>query len=246
MSEDEFVHAVTEGQSAAPMYFLYAATRNRQAHDTLDESQPVTMLDLDEVLALQADGAYVIDGRDPAVFAAGHLRGSINVGLEGRYAEYVGEVVPAGSRIVVIAEDGHEQEALVRLARIGFDEVVGALARPLLTLAERPDVVEQSSRLTAAQLAAARQLPDLQLVDIRADGEVALGMLEGARQIPLPTLVRRAGELDPEAPTVVYCAGGYRSSIAASTLRALGFADVSDVIGGYEACRPAPTEGGAR
>ncbi|MFV0309652.1 MAG: MBL fold metallo-hydrolase [Desertimonas sp.] len=235
MSEDQFVDAVTEGQTTAPMYFLYAANRNRQAHETLDEHEPVTMLGLDEVLASQAEGAVVIDGRDPADFAAGHLRGSINVGLDGRFAEYVGEVVPAGSPIVVIAADGDQQEAMVRLARIGFDEVVGALEHPLAAFAGRPDHVERASRLTAAQVSAARELPDLQLIDVRNDGEVAEGMLEGARHIPLAALVRRLEGLDPQSPTIVYCAGGYRSSIAASTLRANGFADVSDIIGGYAA-----------
>lgn len=236
MSEDQFVDVVTEGQSSAPMYFSYAANRNRQAHDTLDEDAPITALDLDEVLARQAAGAVVVDGRDNTSFAAGHLRGSINVGMEGRFAEYVGEVVPAGSSIVVVTDPEHEQEAVVRLARIGFDDVVGSLAQPSVAFADRPDVIEQASRLTAAQLLARRaELADVQIVDVRNDGEVADGMLDGAIHIPLAALVRRLDELDPNRPTVVYCAGGYRSSIAASTLRANGFADVSDVIGGYQA-----------
>ena len=236
MTEDQFVDVVTEGQPSAPMYFSYAANRNREAHATLDEDAAVTALDLGEVVARQADGAVVVDGRDNTSFAAGHLRGSINVGMEGRFAEYVGEVVPAGSSIVVVTDPEHEQEAVVRLARIGFDDVLGSLAQPTVAFAGRPELIEQASRLTAAQLAARRvDLDDVQLVDVRNDAEVADGILDGAIHIPLAGLVRRLSELDPTRPTVVYCAGGYRSSIAASTLRANGFSDVSDVIGGYQA-----------
>ncbi len=244
MSEDEFVHAVTEGQSVAPLYFSFAANRNRQAHEVLDEHAPVRQLSIDEVLAHQAAGGAVIDGRDPADFAAGHLRGSINVGLGGRYAEYVGEVVRPGTPIVVVTNPGDEHEAVVRLARIGFDDVVGALDRPEHAFVERPDLVDRASRLTVGELDRVRETtPGLQLLDVRNAGEISDGMIEGARHIPLAALLDRLGELDPEAPTVVYCAGGYRSSIAASTLRKYGFADVSDVLGGYGACaiRPAPT-----
>jgi rhodanese-related sulfurtransferase len=237
MSEEEFVAAVTEGQSVAPLYFSFAANRNRQAHETLDEHADVPALSLDEVLAHQAAGGAVVDGRDAADFAAAHLRGSINVGLGGRYAEYVGEVIRPGTPIVVVTAPGEEAEAVVRLARIGFDDVVGALDRPEQAFVEHPEVVARASRLTAQELAEVRaRAPGLQLVDVRNASELADGALDGAVNVPLPALLDRLGELDPHAPTVVYCAGGYRSSIAASALRAHGFDDVSDVLGGYGAC----------
>jgi rhodanese-related sulfurtransferase len=237
MSEVDFVAAVTDGQTAPPMYFSFASARNRQAHLTLESDRAVPMLSVEEVVSLQRDGAVVLDGRDAADFAAGHLRGSINVGLGGRFAEYAGEVVPAGTRLVVVADPGQEHEAVVRLARIGFDTVAGALASPTEAFLEHPELVERASRLTAARLEQVRgSTPDLQLVDVRNRGEVAGGALGGALHIPLPTLVDRLGELDRSRPTVVYCAGGYRSSIAASALRAFGFVDVSDLIGGYAAC----------
>jgi hydroxyacylglutathione hydrolase len=245
MSEEEFVAAVTEGQSVAPLYFSFAANRNRQAHDTLDEHADVPALSLDQVLAHQAAGGAVVDGRDAADFAAAHLRGSINVGLGGRYAEYVGEVIRPGTPIVVVTAPGEEAEAVVRLARIGFDDVVGALDRPEQAFVEHPEVVARASRLTAQELAEVRaEAPGLQLVDVRNASELADGALDGAVNLPLPALLDRLGELDPHAPTVVYCAGGYRSSIAASALRAHGFDDVSDVLGGYGAC--ALTGGGQR
>ena len=142
-----------------------------------------------------------------------------------------GEVVAADRDVVLIAEPDTAIEARNRLARIGFDRVIGYL--PVTTVAvER---LRAASRLTATQLAAV-SAPDVQLVDVRGLGEVRTsGRVPGAVVVPLPELVRRLGELDPARPTVVYCAGGYRSSIAASTLRAAGFADVSDLIGGFGA-----------
>lgn len=236
MSEDEFVAAVTEGQSVAPAYFPYAAVRNRQDHPLFDEEVPVPSLTLDEVVAHQHRGAVVIDGRDDRSFAAGHLRGSVNVGLSGRFAEYAGEVMEPGTPIVLVTDPGHEAEAATRLARIGFDHVLGALAEPEAAFAGRPDLVEPLSRLSATALAERMAtVPDLQLVDVRNPGELDVGTIPGARPISLPALLRRMGELDPTAPTVVHCAGGYRSAIAASLLRAHGFTDVSDLLGGYTA-----------
>jgi glyoxylase-like metal-dependent hydrolase (beta-lactamase superfamily II)/rhodanese-related sulfurtransferase len=244
MSEDAFVAAVTDGQPAAPLYFAFAADRNRRERATLHESDPVPVLDLDALLRAQADGAAVVDSRDPADFAAGHLRGSINVGLGGRFAEYAGEVIRAGTPLVLVTEPGHEQEARVRLGRIGFDTVLGALDQPLVAFATRPEVVEQSSRLAVDDLIErTKAIPGLQIVDVRGAGEVeADGMLPGARHVPLAQLLDRMDELDPALPVVVTCASGYRSSIAASVLRAHGFEDVSDLLGGFGACRVAGME----
>jgi rhodanese-related sulfurtransferase len=241
MSVEAFVAAVTDGQPAAPLYFAFAADRNRRERDRLREDDPVLALDLDAVLDAQSSGAAVIDSRDPADFAAGHLLGSINVGLGGRFAEYAGEVVRPGTPLVLISEPGLEQEARVRLSRIGFDTVLGALARPLAAFADRPDTVEQASRLAVTELVERQgALSGLQIVDVRGAGELeAEGAVPGGRHVPLAQLLDRMGELDPAAPTVVTCASGYRSSIAASVLRASGFADVSDLLGGLGAWKAA-------
>jgi rhodanese-related sulfurtransferase len=178
----------------------------------------------------------LIDGRDPEDFARGHLAGSVNVGLGGRYAEFAGSVVPSDVDIVLVVDEGFEVEAKNRLGRIGFDRVVGHLGRPHVAMAEHPELVRSASRLTARQFGDRRsELADLQLVDVRNPGEVRLGAIPGATAIPVGQLGSRLGELDPTAPTVVYCAGGYRSSVAASMLRQAGFGDVSDIIGGFTA-----------
>jgi glyoxylase-like metal-dependent hydrolase (beta-lactamase superfamily II)/rhodanese-related sulfurtransferase len=237
IDEDEFVRLVTEGQSVAPLYFGFDAQRNREMRALLDETTPPPALTIDEVVKLQADGAVVLDTRDPQEFAAGHLRGSRNVGLNGRFAEYAGDVIRPDDRVVVVGEPGTETEAMVRLARIGFDVVVGYLDKPYRTFVARPDLVVSSSRVTAAQLDAARtSTPHLVVVDVRNPGEIeASGAIPGARSIPLARLLESLDGLDPSAPTVVHCAGGYRSSIAASVLASVGFTDVSDLVGGYDA-----------
>ena len=124
----------------------------------------------------------------------------------------------------------------MRLARIGFDRVLGALADPVATFVAHPEHVEQLSRLTADALAdRLGSVPGIVLIDVRNPGELGHGTVSGARTISLPSLLTRMDELDPKAPTVVYCAGGYRSAIASSLLRAHGFVDVSDLVGGYAA-----------
>lgn len=240
MSVDDFVRAVTEGQSAPPAYFSFDATRNRQLHAILDEAAPPPPLDLAGVIRRQRTGAIVLDTRDPEEFAVGHLLGAVNVGLSGRYAEYAGGVVQPGVPIVLVTDPGLELEAKNRLARIGFDTVVGHLADPIRAMQEHPDDVVRSSRVDVAGLdAALAGQPELQLVDVRQPGEVALGVIPGAITIPLTRLNEQLARLDASRPTIVYCAAGYRSSIAASRLAAAGFTDVSDLVGGYGAWQAA-------
>jgi len=231
-----FVELVTEGQPPAPDYFVYDAILNRQDRPLLDETALPPALDFAGFEAAAADGAMVIDGRDPEDFGRGHLIGSINVGLNGRYAEFAGSTIPSDKDILLVTDPGFELEAKNRLGRIGFDRVVGYLENPLQVMAQNPEKTQSASRLTAAQFAERQgSIAGLQLVDIRNPGEVRLGTIEGASSIPVGQLPARVDELDPHAPTVVFCAGGYRSSVGASVLREAGFDDVSDILGGYAA-----------
>ena len=236
MSEDAFVHAITEGQSVAPLHFAYTAEANHRLHELLDDAQPPPELDLEEVRRLRREGAVVIDGRSAESFASGHLRGSVNIGLDGRFAEYAGDVVRPDQALIVVTEVGRQLEARVRLARIGFDRVVGAVADIDRLLAERPDLADRARRMSASEVADWRSVePGLQVVDVRNPGEQATGVVPGAIAIPLAALLDRHQVLDARAPTVVYCAGGYRSSAAASLLRSLGLSQVADVQGGFGA-----------
>jgi len=235
LTEDAFVAAVTEGQPARPRYFAFDARANTEMRPLLDEHPPAP-LNVDEVLARRDAGAILLDPREPADFAAGHLAGSVNVGLQGRFAEWAGNVLPADRDIVLVGDPALAAEAKVRLARVGLDRVVGQLADPAPVFTARPDLAERSSRLTIGQLAELAGLqPDLQLVDVRAAAETANGTIPGAVEIPLTVLADSLDAMDRNRPVVAYCATGYRSVVAASTVAAAGFTDVSDLLGGYSA-----------
>jgi glyoxylase-like metal-dependent hydrolase (beta-lactamase superfamily II)/rhodanese-related sulfurtransferase len=236
MSEDDFVAAVTEGQPVRPNYFSFDAQRNREQRALLDETSAPPALELVEVLERVTEGAVALDTREPADFAAGHLNGAINVGLEGRFAEWAGDVLDPDSRIVLVGDPAAGLESSVRLARIGFDGVIGYLADPTQLFFDRPDLVVTSSRLTSDRLAQLiEEGQPLQIVDVRSPGETSSGTIPGAVKIPLPALVASVSTLDRAAPTVINCASGYRSVVASSLLTSAGFSDVSDLVGGIAA-----------
>ncbi|HEX2895257.1 MAG TPA: rhodanese-like domain-containing protein [Marmoricola sp.] len=233
MSEDEFLAVVTAGQPAAPEYFVYNAILNRKEREVRELGAKLPALDEDQVAAALADGAVVIDARDPQEFAAGHLRGAINVPVDGRMAETVGMVVGPDTPVVLMAPEGEEQEAAIRLVRIGFDRALGYIVDTEAYLLAHQDQVQQASRLTPYRFDELRDTCDLQVIDLRNAGELAEGTIPGTVHLPLAELRRRMDELDSNKPTVLHCAGGWRSSVGASLLRAAGFPDVSDVLGGY-------------
>ncbi|MFF9628004.1 MULTISPECIES: rhodanese-like domain-containing protein [Streptomyces] len=237
MSRDEFVAIVTAGQSAAPGYFGYDAALNRQDRALFDPAAAPRPLTAEEFTARRAAGAVVVDTRDPQAFAAGHLRGALNIPADGRFAEQAGTVLPADAELLVVADQNREEEIVTRLARIGFDRVGGYLRSPDDALAALAEEVAPASRLTVAQVRAALDgdTPPV-VVDVRNCGERAEhGAVDGALHIALGELPRRLDEIPRDRPLVLHCAGGHRSSIAASLLRHHGFTDVSDILGGYAA-----------
>jgi hydroxyacylglutathione hydrolase len=239
-----FMDLVTEGQPPAPGYFGYDAILNRKDRGLLDEAKMPTAMTYEQARKTIDGGAVLVDGRAPEEFAQGHLRGAVNIGLAGRYAEFAGSVLPSDVDVVLFTEPGTELEGKNRLARIGFDRVVGYVADPFRAMLDHQSDVQVASRLTAKAFGErAAEVPNLQVVDVRNPGEVETGAIPNAINIPVGQLPSRLSELDAAKPTVVYCAGGYRSSVAASLLRRNGFGDVSDILGGYgawaDATRPA-------
>jgi glyoxylase-like metal-dependent hydrolase (beta-lactamase superfamily II) len=236
MSEDKFIDIVTEGQPSAPRYFVFDAILNRKERELLDVPSRLTPLPLDQVLARRDAGAVVLDGRDEQQFAAAHLRGSINVPADGRFAERAGMVVQPGDDIVVLAPQDREEEMVTRLARVGFDTVVGYLREPEGAFLTAVDELQRASRVTVSELreAMGASAPPM-LIDIRNAGELVDGMIDDAVHIPLAELPVRLDEVPADRPVVLYCKSGVRSSIAASLIRRTGHTDVSDLIGGYEA-----------
>jgi glyoxylase-like metal-dependent hydrolase (beta-lactamase superfamily II)/rhodanese-related sulfurtransferase len=240
MSKEAFIDLVTADQPDAPSYFTYDAVLNSQERPTLDQTlERVSALRLEQLLALQGAGAQVLDTRDPAEFAAAHLAGSINIGLGGQYATWAGTVLNREQPIVIIADPGREHEAAMRLGRIGFDQVVGYLQGGLHSLQSRPDLTMSTERLSA-QVAAQRLEAGAPgrapvIVDVRAPGERQQKRIPASIGIPLNHLVERVQELPADRQILVHCAGGYRSSIAASLLQRHGFAQVGEIAGGIAA-----------
>jgi hydroxyacylglutathione hydrolase len=235
MSEDDFVVAVTEGLAEPPAYFAEEVSVNRSGHRAFDPAAEVPELQPADAVRRAGDGALLLDVRDHRSFAAGHLTGSVNVGLSGRFAEFAAAVRAPGQPVVLAGSGPEVREARLRLARVGVDTVAGVVTA-LHELAGHPELTAVQRGLTAASAAGLlRDRPDVQVVDVRAPGEFDGGSLPGAVNLPLPRLRTTLHRLDPDRPVLVNCAGGYRSSAAASLLRAHGFADVSDLLGGWTA-----------
>jgi rhodanese-related sulfurtransferase/glyoxylase-like metal-dependent hydrolase (beta-lactamase superfamily II) len=235
MSKEAFIHVVTADQPEAPAYFNYDAVLNSQERPTLDQALAHGMkpLTLDRVLELQVAGAQILDTRDAGEFASAHLAGSINIGLVGQYATWAGTVLDRTHPIVIIADPGRENESAIRLGRIGFDHVAGYLMDGLQSLASRPELVAFTERLSAqfaAELLASPQPP--LVVDVRAPSERERKCIAGSLGIPLNHLVENMEKLPRDRTLLVYCAGGYRSSIAASLLQRGGFEPVGEIAGG--------------
>jgi glyoxylase-like metal-dependent hydrolase (beta-lactamase superfamily II)/rhodanese-related sulfurtransferase len=255
MSKEAFIRVVTADQPEAPPYFTYDAVLNSQERPTLDEALAREMkpLTLDAVLALQADGAQVggvqvgmqigvqiLDTRDPEEFAAAHLAGSINIGLSGQYATWAGTVLDPAHPIVIIAAPGRESESATRLGRIGFDHVAGYLENGMQSLDSRPDLIASTEHLSA-QSAAERlssshaPLARPLLIDVRTPREREQKHIDGSLSVPLNRLAEHLSSLPKDRPLLVYCAGGYRSSVAASLLQRSGFPSVAEIAGGFAA-----------
>ena len=238
MSKQAFIDLVTADQPEAPPYFIYDAVLNSKERPTLDETleRQLKPLTLDQLLELQAQGAQILDTRDADEFAASHLVGSINIGLAGQYATWAGTVLNHRDPIVIIAAPGRENESAVRLGRIGFDHVAGYLQDGLSSVHSRPELIAFTERLSASFLAELLSSPHPPLaVDVRTPGERRQKFIAGSMNIPLNHLVENLKTLPDNRPLVVYCAGGYRSSIAASLLKRNGFTIVGELAGGIAA-----------
>jgi hydroxyacylglutathione hydrolase len=238
MSKEEFIRLVTADQPDAPPYFTYDAILNTREHATLDKNleQVLHPVDLAEVLRMGDAGAQILDVRDAAEYANGHLAGSINIGLSGQFATWAGTLLDRAKPIAIIAEPGREHEATVRLGRIGFDHVKGYLQGGMQALAARPDLVWQTERLTAGMVAEEMVNADPPLLlDVRNPPEWAARHINGSLNVPLNQLQERIAEIPRNRRIAVHCAGGYRSSIAASILHQHGITNLIEMAGGLAA-----------
>jgi len=238
MSKEAFVRLVTTDLPEAPKYFAHDALLNRRERATLEASleRSLKPLSLEEVLRLKNSGATVLDVREPAEFAGAHLDGGVNIGLTGKFATWAGTLLSREAPIVIVAEPGMEEEAAIRLGRVGFDHVAGYLGGGMQALAGRPDLIRRIDRVTAATLAeqlASREPP--LVLDVRGEKEWVEKRIEPSLNIPLNRLEERFADIPRGRRIVLHCASGYRSSIAAGLLVARGITGVTDLVGGIAA-----------
>ena len=235
MTKEAFLELVTADQPDAPPYFTYDAVLNSRERPTLDQAlaRELKPLTIDELLAEQKKGVQILDTRDPAEFAAAHLDGSINIGLIGQYATWAGTVLTRDQPIVIVADPGGEAESAMRLGRIGFDHVIGYLKGGLRSADASAARISKTERIgadVAAERLASATPPVA--VDVRTPSERAQKRIAGSVHIPLSRFIEHMSEIPTDRPVLVFCAGGYRSSIAASLLQRSGRSNVSELAGG--------------
>jgi rhodanese-related sulfurtransferase len=241
MSKQQFVETITAELPPAPPYFAHDAELNRREHPPLDAvlARELRRLPLDAVLAAQRDGAQLLDARDPADFAAGHLAGSLNVGLGGRFAEWAGILLSPTLPVVLVTAPGREHEAAIRLGRVGFDAVAGYLDGGIAAAHDRPDLVRRVARVTAETLRQVLETERIPIVDVRTETEWRSDSIPGSVNVPLHELRTRIADLPAAPRIVVHCQSGLRSSTATSLLEQAGRTGVIDLVGGIAAWKMA-------
>lgn len=235
MSKEEFVTMMTADLPEAPVYFPRDAEINRSGARELSELQPPQSLTPQQALQFQEQSDVLLDVRSAADFGTAHVPGSINIGLGGQFAMWAGSLIPMNSAIVLIADTGAQvDESVVRLARVGIENVKGYLEGGVQSWRDAGLPVETIPQLSVAELKEQMANDELQIVDVRRPGEYVNGHVPRALNAPLASLDKSLGPLplQKNKPTAVICAGGYRSSAAASLLQKLGFSNLLNVSGG--------------
>ena len=238
MKKDEFVQMMTADLPEAPSYFPKDAEINRSGAREMSELKPPQALTPQKVSELREQGHVLLDVRSAADFGAGHVPGSMNIGLGGQFAMWAGSLIPLNSSIVLIADTGAQvDESVVRLARVGIENVQGYLEGGVQSWRDAGLPLDQIEQVSVAQLKEQLANAELQVVDVRRPAEYGSGHVPRALNAPLANLESGLGPLSlrKDKLTAVICAGGYRSSAAASLLQKQGFSNLLNVAGGTSA-----------
>ncbi|MCC7028848.1 MAG: MBL fold metallo-hydrolase [Chitinophagaceae bacterium] len=234
-----FIAAVTEGLLPPPGYFGMNVAMNKKGYDSFDDvlKQGMKALSVAEFeSAAEATDALILDTRSDSVFAKGFIPQSVNIGLEGDFAPWVGAlIVDVKQPILLVTEIGKEEEAITRLSRVGFDHVLGHLAGGFESWQREGKETDTVNRIAADQFAAEVKFPESQIIDVRKESEYAAMHIEGSNSKPLAYINEWAQQIDASQHFYLHCAGGYRSMIAASILQARGIRNFTEVEGGFNA-----------
>jgi hydroxyacylglutathione hydrolase len=237
-SREDFIAEVTTGLNTPPAYFPLNAQINAQGYESLDKIREIALQPL-SVAAFEekvAAGAWILDSRPSGVFTEGFVPESISIGLDGRFAEWAGSLLPFNQELVLVTEAGKEEETVVRLARVGFDKVTGYLEGGFEAWQQAGKKIDLIIDVEPEELA--MDIPfdnKLQVIDVRKPSEFESGHVKGAENIPLNELSNplHMAQIDDEANLYVHCAGGYRSVIACSLMKREGYHNLRNVLGGF-------------
>ena len=232
MSKEEFVKAVTDGLSAPPKYFFMDAMLNKQGYQNIDDvlNKNTKALSVDNFEAASKFDVIILDTRTPDEYESGTVPNSINIGLNGQYAPWVGSLIDAKKPLLLITNEGKETEAVLRLARVGYENVIGYLAGGINAWKNAGKTVEVVNSVNADEFAKNYRADNI--IDVRNPGEWNSGVIENASLISLADLEKEMNTLDKNAHYYIHCAGGYRSMMAASLLKKNGFNNITNVKGG--------------
>jgi glyoxylase-like metal-dependent hydrolase (beta-lactamase superfamily II)/rhodanese-related sulfurtransferase len=241
-SKEDFIAAVTKGLTAAPVYFAINANINQSGYEAIDAviAKGTTPLSLDDFKAAMAADALVLDTRPAALFTKGFIPGSIFIGLEGRFAEWAGMLLPFKSKIILVTEKGKEEETVTRLARVGFENVAGYLKGSFETWNNAGETIDLIVDVEADELMMdIPHDPKLLVVDVRREQEFEEGHLDNALILPLQDMTDPAllAQFEDDQNLYIHCAGGYRSVIAASLMKKEGIHNLRNVLGGWNSIR---------
>lgn len=239
---DSFIQEVTSGILPPPQYFAKNAAINKSGYSSFQDVQQKGLRPMDPgtfEMAANQTGALILDTREPQVFARGFIPSSINIGLGGQFAPWVGALITDLQQpILLVVEEGKAEEAITRLARVGYDYTIGFLEGGIGSWQASGRAVDTIASISAAAFAGTLdQHPEIHVLDVRKPAEFETGHLEGAQSHPLDYINDWTNEINPGDSYFIHCAGGYRSMIAASILKARGVDKVTDIAGGYGAIK---------
>lgn len=239
MTKEEFIKEVTAGLPEPPKYFPENVKMNRDGYESIDD----VLERGDQALSAEAfeakannTGALILDTRKPEVFAKGFIPNSINIGIEGGFAPWVGALIPdLKQNLLIVTEPGKEEEVVTRLARVGYDHTIGFLNGGFDAWIESGKETDAVDNVSAQAFAVVYSNENPEVIDVRKPDEFAAGHIEGAKNLPLDYINDLMAEFPKNKTLYVHCAGGYRSMIAASILKSRGIDDVVNIEGGFGA-----------
>ena len=238
MTESEFVKEVTDGLLPPPGYFGMNVMMNKSGYDNINDVMERGMQALTPEgfeAAANETGAVILDTRNAQVFSEGFIPNSINIGLDGQFAPWVGAMLPdVNQQLLLVTKIGQEEETVKRLARVGYDHVIGYLKDGFNSWKIAGNELDSVKRITADEFAERFKNEPI-VIDVRKPGEFAAEHVDGAKSIPLDFINEDMAEFPKEKPFIIHCAGGYRSMIAASILKSRGYDNFIEVAGGYSA-----------